>query len=206
MGMRRAPTEALATISQARLVGIVRLDSSDAAVAAADIALSSGLGVVEVAYTLPDAGRAIQKLTTMHPESLIGAGTVRTRGELEDAVASGADFIVAPGLNADLVRAAAELNVLMAPGVFTATELDQALELGCSLVKLFPAEPAGPGYLRALLQPFPGAKLLATGGISPANAGGYLSAGAVAVAMGGTLFSNNGAAEGTIVAALAAVS
>jgi len=76
----------------------------------------------------------------------------------------------------------------MLPGVFTASEVDLALRLGAELLKLFPAEPSGPAYMAALLQPFPAARLVPTGGIWPENAAAYLKAGAVAVAMGSSLF------------------
>src|SRR5262249_60474066 len=74
------------------------------------------------------------------------------------------------------------------PGVFTASEVDMGLRLGAELLKLFPAEPSGPGYLAAMLQPFPEAKLVPTGGITAANAAAYPDAGAVAVARGASLF------------------
>jgi 2-dehydro-3-deoxyphosphogluconate aldolase/(4S)-4-hydroxy-2-oxoglutarate aldolase len=95
---------------------------------------------------------------------------------------------VGPGLNPELVEAAHRLGVAFMPGVFTASEVDLGLRLGASLLKLFPAEPSGPSYLAALLQPFPEARLVPTGGISAANARGYLKAGAAAVAMGSSLF------------------
>jgi 2-dehydro-3-deoxyphosphogluconate aldolase/(4S)-4-hydroxy-2-oxoglutarate aldolase len=76
----------------------------------------------------------------------------------------------------------------MIPGVFTASEIDLALRLGTELLKLFPAEPQGPAYLASLLQPFPAARLVPTGGVSAVNAAAYLRAGAAAVAMGSSLF------------------
>jgi 2-dehydro-3-deoxyphosphogluconate aldolase/(4S)-4-hydroxy-2-oxoglutarate aldolase len=172
----------------ARLIGIVRLDDLDLTVAAAGAALDAGLEAVEITFTLPSAARAIETLRDKHPSALIGAGTVRTVAELDDAVAAGAQFLVAPGLNPVLLDAADRRGVLLMPGVFTASEVDLALRLGAALLKLFPAEPSGPSYLAALLQPFPQARLVPTGGISAANARGYLKAGAVAVAMGSSVF------------------
>jgi 2-dehydro-3-deoxyphosphogluconate aldolase/(4S)-4-hydroxy-2-oxoglutarate aldolase len=172
----------------ARLIGIVRLDRADQAVAAAAAALEAGLQAVEVTFTLPDAAAVIERLRRDHPDALVGAGTVRTLSELDQAVAAGAHFLVAPGLNLELVEAARDRGLPMLPGVFTATEIDRALNLGAQLLKLFPAEPAGPAYLASMLQPFPEARLVPTGGISAANAGAYLDAGAAAVAMGSSLF------------------
>lgn len=172
----------------ARLIGIVRLDDVDLAVAAGACAIEAGLAAVEVTFTLPRAAVAIERLRKNHPESLIGAGTVRSLGELEAAVAAGAQFLVAPGLNPALMDEARKTGVVMLPGVYTATEVDLALRLGAEVLKLFPAEPSGPGYLASMLQPFPRARLVPTGGISSRNARAYLKAGAAALAMGSSLF------------------
>lgn len=172
----------------ARLVGIVRLDDLELTVDVASLALDAGLEVVEVTFTLPSAGRAIERLRRDHPGALVGAGSVRRLTELEDAAAAGAQFLVAPGLNPELIDAAARRGLPMLPGVFTATEVDMGLRLGAELLKLFPAEPSGPGYVASMLQPFPDANLVPTGGISAGNATAYLKAGAVAVAMGSSLF------------------
>jgi Entner-Doudoroff aldolase len=175
----------------------VRVDDLELAVAAAGAAADAGLQAVEITFTLPSAGRAIERLRREHPDALVGAGTVRTPAELEDAAAAGAQFLVAPGLNPDLLQAARMAGLLMIPGVFTASEVDLALRLGAEVLKVFPAEPLGPTYIASLMQPFPTARLVPTGGISAANAGAYLKAGAAAVAMGSSLFpASRIAAEG----------
>jgi 2-dehydro-3-deoxyphosphogluconate aldolase/(4S)-4-hydroxy-2-oxoglutarate aldolase len=157
-------------------------------VAAAAAALEAGLEVVEVAFTLPSAARAIERLRRDHPEALVGAGTVRRPSELEEAAAAGAQFLVAPGFNPELLEAAQRRALPMLPGVFTASEIDLGLRLGAELMKLFPAEPGGPAYMASMLQPFPEARLVPTGGVSPTNATAYLRAGAAAVAMGSSIF------------------
>jgi len=172
----------------ARLIGIVRLDDLEQSVAAASRAVGAGLEVIEVTFTLACAARAIERLRRDHPEALVGAGTVRQVAQLEEAAAAGAQFLVAPGLNPTLVEAARRHGLPLLPGVFTASEIDLGLRVGAELLKLFPAEPSGPGYLAAMLQPFPEAKLVPTGGITATNAAAYLDAGAVAVAMGSSLF------------------
>ena len=177
-----------ARLLEARLIGIVRLDDVEVAVAAGGCAIEAGLQAVEVTFTLPRAAVAIERLRTQHPGSLIGAGTVRSVDELEAAIAAGAQFLVAPGLNPALLEEAQKRGVVMLPGVFTASEIDLALRLGAEVLKLFPAEPSGPGYLASLLQPFPAARLVPTGGISSRNASAYLKAGAAALAMGSSLF------------------
>ena len=121
------------------------------------------------------------------PAAEVGRGQFNVT-QFGTQIAAGAQFLVAPGLNAELVQAAQLAGITMLPGVFTASEVDLALRLGTDLLKLFPAELSGPAYLAALLQPFPAARLVPTGGIGPENAGAYLKAGAVAVAMGSSLF------------------
>ena len=171
-----------------RVIGIVRLDNLDLAVAAATCAIHAGLETIEVTFTLPSAARAIERIRAARPKAVVGAGTVRRESELDDAVAAGAQFLVAPGINPTLFEAAQDAGVTMLPGVFTASEVDLALRIGANMMKLFPAEPGGPRYMAALLQPFPAARLVPTGGIGPENAAAYLRAGAAAVAMGTSLF------------------
>jgi 2-dehydro-3-deoxyphosphogluconate aldolase/(4S)-4-hydroxy-2-oxoglutarate aldolase len=173
---------------QTRLIGIVRLDDLELAVACAGVAVDAGLGAVEITFTLPSAARAIERVRNEHRSALVGAGTVRTLSELEDAAAAGAQFLVAPGLNPDLLQIAQRMGLLMLPGVYTASEVDLALRLGAEMLKVFPAEPLGPAYIASLMQPFPTARLVPTGGISAANAGAYMKAGAAAVAIGSSLF------------------
>ena len=172
----------------ARLIGIVRLDDVDLAVAAAGCAIDAGLAAVEVTFTLAGAADAIGRLRRDHPDAVVGAGTVRSEAELDAAAEAGAQFLVAPGLNPLLLDAAQRRGLVMLPGVFTATEIDLALRSGARALKLFPAEPSGPEHLASMLQPFPGARLVPTGGISALNAAAYLRAGAAALAMGSSLF------------------
>src|SRR5215475_4529232 len=100
-----------------RLIGIVRLDELSLAVAAATCAIDAGLEAVEVTFTLPSAARAIERLRVERPRALVGAGTVRRARELDEAVAAGAQFLVAPGLNPDLLEAATRAGVPFLPGV-----------------------------------------------------------------------------------------
>ncbi len=179
---------AVERLLESRLIGIVRLDDLDVAVACATCAIEAGLDVIEMTFTLPSAARAIERLRRDHPAALIGAGTVRSASELDDAAAAGAQFLVAPGMNPELVERARIRGLPMLPGVFTASEVDAAVRCGVELLKLFPAEPLGPAYMASLLQPFPSARFVPTGGVSAANAAAYMKAGAVAVAMGSSLF------------------
>jgi 2-dehydro-3-deoxyphosphogluconate aldolase/(4S)-4-hydroxy-2-oxoglutarate aldolase len=119
---------------------------------------------------------AIGAITAELPEMLVGAGTVRSVEQTDEAVTAGAKFLVAPGLNERVIRHSAELDVPILPGVCTPTEVEQALSMNVSLLKFFPAEAAGGvGYLSALAAPFPDVQFLPTGGIGPDNLSSYLS-------------------------------
>lgn len=177
------------SLEQLRVIGIARLRDAEAVVAGATAAAEHGLRALEVPFTVPDAPRAIAALRErLAEDAVLGAGTVRTSTELEAAVDAGAQFLVAPGLNPELVRVANRLGILIVPGVYTASEVDQALTMGLRLLKLFPAMPAGPEYMAALLQPFPEARFVPTGGVGPENARAFLDAGAAALAMGSSVF------------------
>ena len=189
MKVKRTAEEISEHLEQLRVVGIARLRDADAVVEAATTAAAHGLLALEVPFTVPDAARAITTLRErLGATSVVGAGTVRTAAQLDEAVHAGAEFLVAPGLNPSLARAAQAAGTLYVPGVYTASEVDLALGLGLRLLKLFPAVPAGPTYLAALRQPFPEARFMPTGGIGPENAAAFLRAGAAALGVGSSVF------------------
>jgi len=129
--------------------------------------------------TTVQAGRALGR----H----VGAGTVRTAEQVEAVVDAGAAFIVSPGLNEDVVRAAARRGIPALPGVATASEVDRALAWGLTWLKAFPAVVLGPAWITQMHGPFPTAQFVATGGISTANAEDFLRAGARGVAVGSAI-------------------
>lgn len=189
-------------IGSERLIAIVRARGCDEAVEQAAILLAAGLRIVEISLTTPDAARAIGTVRSGEA-ALVGAGTVRSVADAERAVAAGAQFTVSPALDRDLIAWAADHAVLHLPGVLTPTELHQALDAGAEYVKLFPAGRMGPEYVRDLLGPFPGARLVPTGGIDLARAPSYIEHGAVAVAIGSALVDADG--RGHLASAAAAL-
>jgi 2-dehydro-3-deoxyphosphogluconate aldolase / (4S)-4-hydroxy-2-oxoglutarate aldolase len=181
---------AVHVVTQARLIVIIRTDRSDAVGAALRILADAGVRVAEISLTGKGALGALDRaVEELGDRLLIGAGTVRSPHDAEQALAAGARFLVSPNLNRDVVAIARERVVLHLPGVFSPTEVAQALADGAALIKLFPAGRLGPGYVRDLLAPFPEAKLVPTGGITSANVRGFLDAGAVAVAVGSEIVS-----------------
>jgi 2-dehydro-3-deoxyphosphogluconate aldolase/(4S)-4-hydroxy-2-oxoglutarate aldolase len=171
------------------VIGIARLKDADTVVQAALEAAAHGLTALEVPFTVLGAADAIGTLRArLGSNVLVGAGTVRTVEQLDDAVAAGAEFLVAPGLNRSVLEAARSAGLPLVPGVYTASEVDLALSLGLTLLKLFPAIPAGPEYMAALSQPFPEARFVPTGGVGPRNAAAFIRSGAAALGMGSSIF------------------
>jgi 2-dehydro-3-deoxyphosphogluconate aldolase/(4S)-4-hydroxy-2-oxoglutarate aldolase len=179
--------EALQTILRARVVPIIRTASPEVAMEVAEVLATSGLGVIEVTYTVPDAAAVIRQLRTRFPGVLVGAGTVTHGATAEEAIGAGAQFLLSPALSWGMMDVARRHDVLAVPGAFTPTEVLQALEGGAELVKIFPAETGGPRHIRAILAPLPQARLLPTGGVTPENVGEWLKAGAAAVGIGTAL-------------------
>jgi 2-dehydro-3-deoxyphosphogluconate aldolase / (4S)-4-hydroxy-2-oxoglutarate aldolase len=157
------------------IVPVVVLEELDAAVPVAAALAEGGLPVAEVTFRTAVAADAIARIAA-ETDVLVGAGTVVRPEQVDEAVAAGAQFIVTPGLSARVIERCRELDVLVIPGVATATEVIAALDLRLDLLKLFPAEAAGGvALLKALRGPFPGVRFVPTGGIGPANAAAYLA-------------------------------
>ena len=114
-------------------------------------------------------------MSEKHPEMLVGAGTVLTVEQVDEAVAAGAKFIVSPGLNSEVVKYCLDKNIAITPGVVTPSEMEQAIELGLNIVKFFPAEPSGGlSMIKAVSAPYTMLKFMPTGGINPGNVKEYL--------------------------------
>lgn len=166
------------------LPAVVLHDAQDAA-PLGDALLAGGLSCVEVTFRTEAAAGAIQTLARQ-PEMLVGAGTVLTRDQVDQAVDAGARFVVSPGFCAPVVRRCQELGVPVFPGVASATEIMTALDAGLEIVKFFPAEQlGGVSMIKALAAPFKSVRFIPTGGVTTANLAGYLANPAV-VAVGGT--------------------
>lgn len=168
-----------------RLVPVVVVDRADRALPLAETLSASGLPSAEVTLRTPEALAAISAMAT-HPGFLVGAGTVVRPEQVEQAVSAGARYIVSPGYSAAVDRACRDLDVLLVPGIATATELQGALDAGRQVVKFFPAAAAGGATMVAALSaPFPAVRFVPTGGIGAADLLDYLRLPSV-LAVGGT--------------------
>jgi 2-dehydro-3-deoxyphosphogluconate aldolase / (4S)-4-hydroxy-2-oxoglutarate aldolase len=163
-------------IEELRLIPVIESPDPARAVPLADALAEGGLPCAEITFRTDGAELALRTIIEHHPEVMAGAGTIRTTDQVDAALDAGAAFLVSPGFNATVLRYAHQRDALMLPGVTTATELEMALAEGVSLVKFFPAEPAGGvRYLKALAAPYPDVRFVPTGGITDANLADYLA-------------------------------
>ncbi|GIU54448.1 bifunctional 4-hydroxy-2-oxoglutarate aldolase/2-dehydro-3-deoxy-phosphogluconate aldolase [Arthrobacter sp. NicSoilC12] len=186
------PELLLAGIQESRLVAIVRGTDGAAAAKAALAAMEEGFRYVEIALTTPRALEAIREVRAAAPEGcFVGAGTVLTAQDVARVAEAGGQFMVTPSL-AESIAESARLALPVLAGALTPSEAHEAMNRGATAVKLFPASIGGPGYLKALRDPFPGIPFIAVGGVGLDEAEGYWEAGAIAVGLGGPLFGDAG--------------
>ncbi|HEU4326722.1 MAG TPA: bifunctional 4-hydroxy-2-oxoglutarate aldolase/2-dehydro-3-deoxy-phosphogluconate aldolase [Roseiflexaceae bacterium] len=189
-------TTATERIARARVVAVIRLERYDQAVAVATALLEGGVSALE--FTLTGAG-ALEAITAtraaLGDAALVGVGTVLDPAAAEAAVEAGAQFVVTPAVRPAVVAACRARGVASLCGALTPTEVLTAHEAGADMIKIFPARAVGPHYLRDLLGPLPGLRLVPTGGIDASNARAYLDAGAVAVGIGGNLVAPRAVAQ-----------
>lgn len=158
-----------------RFVPVIVLDDARRAVPLAEALLRGGIGCAEITLRT-DAGPAAIAAASAVADFIVGAGTVLTPDDVDRVVDAGARFVVSPGLAEDVVERAIEHGLEVIPGVATATEVQRALRLGLSRLKLFPAGPLGGiAAVRALAGPFPDVRFLPSGGVTAENAGEYLA-------------------------------
>ena len=139
---------------------------------------------------------AIRAIREAYPDMHVGAGTVVTAAQLDRAIAAGAEFIVTPNCNPQIIRAAGAAGLVTMPGTFTPTEMEVAHEAGADYVKVFPVRALGPAYVKDVLAPLKHLKLIAVGGVSPENAADYIKAGCVGVGASGSLVNKEWIAAG----------
>jgi len=187
-----SPDDVVKQITQGGIVAIIRLPSADDLLPAAEAIRDGGVTAVEFTLTTPGALQALARARLrLGREIRLGVGTVLAAEAARDSIRAGAEFLTAPNLNPEVVRAGREAGVPVIPGAFTPTEIVQAWDLGASLVKVFPAGPVGPRYIKDLRGPLPHIPLMPTGGVSLENAGAFILAGAAALGVGGELVSTD---------------
>lgn len=177
-----------AALDELPAIAILRASSARHLVAAATALMDEGFRVLEFPLTTPGALDAILAArSAFGDDALVGAGTVLDAKDAERALACGAQLLVSPGLCLDVLAAGRAAGVPVLPGAFTTTEVLAAHSAGAALVKLFPVNVLGPQYLAAMRQPLPDLRAVPTGGVTLADAGVWLEAGAAALGLGSPL-------------------
>ncbi len=177
-----------------RVVAVVRAPRVADPAGLAAVLSDAGIRAIEFTFTIPDVLAVIEKVSASG--ALAGAGTVTDVAQAEAAIGAGARFIVSPVLVPEIVPPCRDRGVPVVLAGFTPTEVATAMRAGADAVKLFPANVGGPRYVKDLRGPFPGARLIPSGGVDERNARGFLDAGAVAVFAGSGLVPADETARG----------
>lgn len=169
-------------------MAILRSDDATGLPAVARALADGGITCLEITLTTSGALDALAAIRDeLGPEVAVGAGTVITTEQAREALAAGAEFLVSPAVDTDVIRCTAQRNIPFYPGAWTPTEVSTAWRAGAAAVKLFPASTSGPAHLRQLRAPLPDVPLVAVGGVGLDQVCDYLDAGALAVGIGSPL-------------------
>lgn len=179
-------------------VAVIRMSDSHKLIRTIDAIRAGGITAIEITMTTPNALDRIEEAAASFSndeEVHIGVGSVLDDVTAREAIEAGAQFVVSPVLNPEMIETSHRYDVPAIPGAFTPTEVSRAHELGADIVKIFPASSVGPGHFEALKGPMPHLKLMPTGGVSLTNASDWIRAGACAVGVGSALLDNQAVAE-----------
>ena len=178
------------------LVAVVRSPDSDQLVEVARALVDGGVSVVEITMTVPHALDVLRRVRqVLGDRLLLGAGTVLDSETARAVLLAGAEFIVAPTVNVDVIRLCRRYGKVVMPGAFTPTEILTAWDAGADIVKVFPADVVGPAFFKALRGPLPQVRVMPTGGVDLSTAAAFLKAGACCLGVGGQLVEPKAVAE-----------
>lgn len=179
------------------VVAVVRAESGESLVKVVEALADGGVTAAEITFTVPDALDVIRDARKALGDAVaLGAGTVLDPETARAAILAGAEYLVSPTVNLDVIRLARRYDKAVMPGAFTPTEILAAWEAGADVVKVFPADVGGPGYLKAIRGPLPQVSLMPTGGVDLTTAADFLKAGACCLGVGGTLVEPKAVAAG----------
>jgi len=170
------------------VIAILRAPTVDTALRAVEALVRGGVSAIEITYSTPDVALVLRRLVDLYGDDVVlGAGTVTEPGQVGESADAGAQFLVSPGYDDDVVAAMQRTDLAMLIGAFAPSEAMRVSRVGADAIKLFLASLGGPEYLRAIRGPFPYLKVVPTGGITVANISEWLGAGALAVGASGSL-------------------
>ena len=196
--------ETLKKMMDVGVVAVVRAESADQAIKIAEACKEGGIPAIEITFTVPYADEVIRELAKAYQDGsmIIGAGTVLDAATARIAILAGAQYVVSPCLDEETIKLCNRYQIPVMPGCVTIKEMVTAMELGADIIKVFPGELVGPGYIKAVKGPLPQAPMMPTGGVSLDNVGEWIKNGCVAVGVGGSLTA--GAKTGDYAAIIAA--
>jgi 2-dehydro-3-deoxyphosphogluconate aldolase/(4S)-4-hydroxy-2-oxoglutarate aldolase len=179
------------------IVAVVRAESGESLVKVVQALAEGGVTAAEITFTVPDAVDVIRQVRKEVGDAVVlGAGTVLDAETARVALLAGAEYIVAPALNLEVIRLCRRYDTPVMPGALTPTEVLTAWEAGADIVKIFPADVGGPAYLKALRAPLPQVRMMPTGGVDLNTAESFLKAGACCLGIGGSLVEAKAVAAG----------
>jgi 2-dehydro-3-deoxyphosphogluconate aldolase/(4S)-4-hydroxy-2-oxoglutarate aldolase len=176
-------------VAECPVIAVVRHEDDAVAEQIARAAAAGGIRLLEITFTVPSAAALIARLRRDLPDTVIGAGTVLTAAQVAEAADAGAEFMVSPITDREVISAASDRAVPFLAGAATPTEVASAASAGAAAVKIFPASSLGIAFVSAVKDVLPDIALMPTGGIRPADIASWLTAGATAVGLAGALTS-----------------
>lgn len=186
--------EVIKKICDCGVVAVVRAKNAEEGLRIAEACAAAGIAALEITFTVPGALDVIKKLSEVYNngEIIVGAGTVMDSETARAAILAGAQYVVSPYLNKEVVTLCNRYQVACMPGAMTVKEVVECMESGADIVKIFPGELFGSQIIKAIKGPIPQARMMPTGGVSLDNVDEWIKAGAVAVGVGGSLTAGDG--------------
>ena len=181
--------ETLSKIQEIGIVAVVRAESVEQAERITEACIKGGIAAIELTFTVPHADKLIEAMCAKYNsgEIIIGAGTVMDAATARIAILAGAEYIVSPHFDPEIVRCCNRYGVPSMPGIYTPTEAVQAMECGADVLKVFPGDLAGPKFIKDIHGPIPHAVMMPSGGVDIDNVKEWINAGAIAVGAGSSL-------------------
>ena len=186
--MPRTKDQLFAALLESGVVAVIRARSAEQLLPLATALIEGGVVSIEVTMSTPKAIAGIEMLAdSLGDRAIVGVGTVLDAHTARDAIAAGAQFVVSPVLDEEIIATTKRYGTISIPGAFTPTEILRAWTAGADVVKVFPSTSLGPTYFKDLLAPMPQLRLTPTGGVDLKNAGDWIKAGAACLGVGSSL-------------------
>lgn len=178
--------ENLKKLEETGILLMIRLDSEEEAINVAEAAIKGGIAALEITMSVPNALGIIKTLSEKYKDKglVIGAGTVLDSETARAAILAGANMLVSPNLNPEMIKMGNRYQTVIISGAFTPTEIASTVEAGADIVKLFPTEFIGPAYVKTVKGPLEQAAIMPSGGVTPDNAKDWFKAGATCLGVG----------------------